>query len=195
LLIKVFRLEPNVVVVRDLVNGQTVSMMCQEIAESRLMIGNMRAKDCADALLRVLALGVPPTEFAQAVSGVLAQRLVRKLCESCKEAYVPDKQILQQLGIPEGRISAFYRPKQSESNRARDICKACNGIGYYGRTAIFEQLMVGENVRKVLASNPKIDVLRQAARKDGMVSLQEEGILLVAKGITSLPELMRILKQ
>ena len=109
-LIKLFRTEPNVVVVRDLVNAQTVSMMCREIVEDRLMISTIRAKDCAEAMLRVLALDVPPVEFAKAVSGVLSQRLVRKLCESCKEAYAPAPQILQQLGIPEGRIQAFYRP-------------------------------------------------------------------------------------
>jgi type II secretory ATPase GspE/PulE/Tfp pilus assembly ATPase PilB-like protein len=61
--------------------------------------------------------------------------------------------------------------------------------------AIFEVLAVGETVRKTLATSPKLDALRQAARKDGMKSLQEEGVLLVAKGVTSLPELMRVLKQ
>ena len=195
ILIKIFRMEPNVVVVRDLVNAQTVSLMCREIVEDRLMIATIRAKDCADAMLRVLALDVPPLEFAKAVYGVLSQRLVRKLCESCKEAYVPAPQLLQQLGIPEGRIPAFYRPRQPDPNRPKEICDKCNGIGYYGRAAIFELLIVGANVRRTLATNPKIDLLRQAARKDGMVSLQEEGILLVAKGITSLPELMRVLKQ
>jgi general secretion pathway protein E len=195
ILLKVFRTEPDVVVVRDLVNAQLVSMMCREIIEKRLLITTVRAKDCADALMRVLSLGVTPLEFAKAVSGVLTHRLVRKLCESCKEAYVPTPQILQQLGIPQGRISAFYRPRQPDPHRPKEICRTCNGIGYYGRTAVFELLTVGDNVRRVLATNPKIDLLRQAARKDGMVSLQEEGILLVAKGVTSLPELMRILKQ
>jgi type II secretory ATPase GspE/PulE/Tfp pilus assembly ATPase PilB-like protein len=195
LLIKIFRMEPNVVVVRDLVNAQTVSLMCREIVEDRLMISTIRAKDCADATLRVLALDVPPLEFAKAVYGVLCQRLVRKLCESCKEAYQPAPQILQQLGIPEGRIPAFYRPRPADPDRPKEICDKCNGIGYYGRTAIFELLTVGDNTRRIIATNPKIDLLRQAARKDGMVSLQEEGVLLVAKGVTSLPELMRVLKQ
>ena len=71
----------------------------------------------------------------------------------------------------------------------------CGGIGYLGRTAIFELLAVGDTVRRVLATNPKLDLLRQAARRDGMSSLQEEGVLLVAKGVTSLPELQRVLKQ
>ena len=192
---KMFRTEPNVVIVRDLANAKVVSMMCREIVEDRLMIATIRAKDCADAMLRVLALDVPPLEFAKAIAGVLSQRLVRKLCEACKEAYQPAPQILQQLGIPEGRIPAFYRPRPADPNRPKDICEKCNGVGYYGRTAIFELLTVGDNSRRILATNPKIDLLRQSARKEGMVTLQEEGVLLVARGITSLPELMRVLKQ
>jgi len=194
-LVKLFRTEPNVVVVRDLVNAQTVSLLCRETAENRLMIGTVRAKDSAEALLRVLALGVPPAEFAKAVVAVVNQRLVRKLCDSCKEAYAPAPQILQQLGIPEGRIQAFYRPPQPNPEEPKEPCKVCGAIGYLGRTAIFELLPVGDTVRRALAAGAKLDLLRQAARKDGMKSLQEEGVLLVARGVTSLPELMRVLKQ
>ena len=71
----------------------------------------------------------------------------------------------------------------------------CGGIGYIGRTAIFELMVVGDEVRRTLASDPTPEAIRRAARKDGMKSLQEEGVLLVAKGVTSLPELMRVLKQ
>ncbi len=191
-----FRTEPNVAVIRDLVNGQTVRMICAEIPENRLIIGTIRAKDCAEAIYRVLALGVPPAELAKVLTLVVGQRLVRKLCESCKEGYVPPPQLLHQLGIPEGRVQAFYRPPQpSADNAKQEPCQECGAIGYFGRTAVFELLTVGDAVRKVLAGTPKLDLIRQAARKDGMSSLQEEGVLLVAKGVTSLPELMRVLKQ
>ena len=195
ILLKVFRMMSNVLVVRDLVNAQTVEMLCEEIEEeSRLVIGAVRARDCCEALLRVLAMEAPAELFANAVSGVVCQRLVRKLCDDCKEAYTPQPQMLQQLGIPEGRVQAFHRPKPPDPENPKEICKKCNGLGYFGRTAVFELLQVGDNVRQVLIENPKLDLLRQAARKDGMKSLQEEGILLVAKGVTSLPELMRVLK-
>ena len=134
-------------------------------------------------------------QFAKAITAVVGQRLVRKLCESCKEPYAPTPQVLQQLGIPEGRVQAFYRPPQPNPDERREPCEHCGGIGYFGRTAIFELLTVGDTVRKVLTTNPKLDLLRQVARKDSMKSLQEEGVLLVAKGVTSLPELMRVLKQ
>jgi type II secretory ATPase GspE/PulE/Tfp pilus assembly ATPase PilB-like protein len=191
---RLFRTEPNVVVVRDLVDAETVKMLCEEASNNRMMIGTIRAKDCAEAILRVIAMGVPASTFGNVVTMVLGQRLVRKLCESCKEAYNPPAQVLKQLGIPAGRVQAFYRPRQPNPEDPKPPCEVCNGIGYFGRTAIFELLPVGDNVRKVLSNGPKLDILRQAARKDGMKSLQEEGVLLVVKGVTSLPELMRVLK-
>ena len=188
---KLFHQEPNVLVIRELANAETVSLLCREVEEDRLIISTMRAKDSAEALLRVLALKVPPAEFAKVITAVLNQRLIRNLCDQCKEAYEPTPQILQQLGIPQGRVEAFYRPPQ----QPEEVCPACNGVGYVGRTGLFELLMVDDTVRRVLASTPKLDLVRQAARKAGMRTLQEEGILLVAKGVTSLPELMRVLKQ
>jgi type II secretory ATPase GspE/PulE/Tfp pilus assembly ATPase PilB-like protein len=191
LLPELFLKEPNVVIVRELVNAQTVSLMCQEIINDRLMISSVRAKDCAEALLRVLALKVPPVEFAEAAIGVLNQRLIRVLCEHCKEAYTPPPQTLQQLGIPQGRVQVFYRPPQNPE----EPCPECQGIGYVGRTAIFELLAVDPTVRQALATTPKLDVVRSAARKAGFRGLQEEGIVLVAKGLTSLQELIRVMKQ
>ena len=195
---KLFRSQPNVVVVRDLVNAETVHALCEGTVD-KLVFSTVRAKDSVEALMRVLALGVAPAAFADAVIAVVNQRLVRKLCSDCMEAYVPPTQVLQQLGIPEGRIEAFYRPKQppQEPNSAEPYvpCETCGAVGYLGRTAIFELLVIGDAVRSAMKSRPNLESLRRAARKDGMKSLQEEGILLVAKGVTSLPELMRVLKQ
>jgi type II secretory ATPase GspE/PulE/Tfp pilus assembly ATPase PilB-like protein len=195
-LAELFFQDPNVVVVRDLVDGQTVGLLCEQIPKDRLIVSTIRAKDCAEALLRVLALKAPAAEFARGITAVLNQRLIRKLCPQCKEAYAPTPDMLQKLGIPGGRVEAFFRPRQPPAEgEKREICPECTDIGYVGRTAIFELLMVDDTVRKVLAASPKLDLLRQAARKAGMKSLQEEGIVLVAKGLTSLAELMRVLKQ
>jgi len=189
-----FLKEPNVAVVRDLVNAKTIKMLFDEVEEGRLIISTIRAKECAEALLRVLALGAAPAEFVKVVSGAVNQRLIRKLCDSCKEAYTPPPQVLQQLGIPSGRVQAFYRPPQPNPEERKEPCPVCGGIGYLGRTAIYEVLTVGDAVRKALTAGAKLEMLRQAARKDGMKTFQEEGVLLVVKGVTSLPELMRVLK-
>ncbi len=103
--------------------------------------------------------------------------------------------MLKQLGLPPDRVKAFYRPPTAKADEdKRDLCRECGGVGYLGQTAIFELLIVDDLMRKTLAASPKLDVLRAAARKSGLKSLQEEGILMVVRGATSLPELMRVLK-
>ncbi len=181
---------PDVIVCRDLVNLQTVDILCGQ-AEGRLVISSIRAKDCVEALLRVLAFKAEPEKFANVVTGVINQRLVRRLCDTCKEAYAPQPQLLKKLGLPAGRVEALYRPPQ----QPEEVCPDCGGMGYLGRIGVFELLVVGDHMRQYLAKGAKLDVLRKVARKEGMRSLQEEGILLVAKGVTSLPELMRVLKE
>jgi type II secretory ATPase GspE/PulE/Tfp pilus assembly ATPase PilB-like protein len=190
---KFFLQEPNVAVIRDLDSEETVTMVCDEVFNERILISTIRAKDTAEALVKVLALGVPPAKLAKSSMAVFNQRLIRKLCEECKVQYAPTPKVLKQLGIPEGRVQAFHRPPQE--TEIEEICLECGGIGYCGRTAIFELAMIDDSVRKVLASSPNAETLRQALRKAGLQSLQQEGIVLVAKGVTSLPELMRVLKQ
>jgi len=187
----VFHKEPNVVVVRDLVNAESAQMLLDQAAEHRVIVTTARAKDCVEAIYRVLAVGVPAAELARSLKAVLNQRLVRKLCEACKEAYAPPAQVLAQLGLPPGRVQAFYRPPQQRE----EVCPECSGMGYVGRTAIFELLLVDENVARVLAGQGPPEALLEAARRAGMRTIQEEGLVLVAKGVTSLPELIRVLKQ
>lgn len=183
--------EPEALIVRDVVNKETLEILCQEASKARLVISTVRAKDTAEALLRLMSLKIAPAVFAKAVTGVLNQRLIRKLCEECKEAYQPPPHVLKQLGIPRGRVEAFYRPPKEPEK----VCPHCQGVGYVGRTGLFELLVAGKTTRQVLASSPKLDLIRQAARKDGMRTMQEEGVLLVVKGITSLEELSRVMKQ
>ncbi len=188
---RVIRMQPHVIVVRDVVNAETVRFLCGEVEDGHLILSTVRAKDAIDGLMRVLALSVPPADLAPALLGVLAQRLIRKLCDACKEAYQPPPQILKQLGATPQQIPALYRPPQ----QPEEVCAKCQGIGYYGRTALFELLVVGDHFRRALAAGAPAEMLRKAARQDGMRFFQEEGILLAAKGVTSLPELARVLKE
>ena len=190
-----FLQEPQVCIIRDLIDGDMLGRICKEVlSEERFAVSTVRAKDAAEALARLAAMKPPLRELAQSMTAVLNQRLVRKLCDDCKEAYAPPPNVLQQLGIPPGRVNAFYRPPQPPED-PRDICKTCSGLGYLGRIGLFELLVVGNAVRETLVTQPTPDAIRAAARKDGMQGLQQEGIVLVAKGITSLPELTRVLKQ
>jgi type II secretory ATPase GspE/PulE/Tfp pilus assembly ATPase PilB-like protein len=194
---KLIRTYPDVIIVRDVSDLETLAILCEQVSQKRTLLTSVRAKEAVEALLRLLMLKIPADELAPAVTAVLNTRLIRKLCEKCKEAYPPPAEVLKQMGLPPGRVEALYRtptvpidPKHPEA-----VCDQCQGVGYLGRTAIFELLVMDDEIRNVLTTAPKLDTLRAAARKAKHRTLQEEGVLLVARGITSLQELLRVLKQ
>lgn len=195
--------QPDVFVVPDMVNVQTLTRMIdQAITQQRTVITRAPAKDCVEALFRVMALKPAPADFAKSLKCVLNTRLIRKLCEGCRQPYQPQPQLLQKLGIPPGRVANFYKewtpppPEQQVDAKGRpieiQICQKCGGIGYLGRTAIFELLVINDEIRKALLTQPNPDAVRRVAKATGHRGLQEEGILLVAQGTTSLNELQRV---
>jgi type II secretory ATPase GspE/PulE/Tfp pilus assembly ATPase PilB-like protein len=188
----VFDIDPAIVVLRDLVNRETVDRLCDLLSPGkRLVISTIRARDCVEALFRVLMLKVNRAKFVEQVTAVLNQRLIRKLCDACKEPYTPSPQVVEHLGVPTGQIESLYRPPQN----GEQPCPECGGIGYRGGTALFEMFELNDSVRDALISTPELELVRQAARNSGMRSLQDEGLLMVARGTTSLAELSRVVKQ
>lgn len=185
------RKQPDVMIVPNLTDGRVVEMLCELCAEDLFVFGSLRAKSAIEALLRVLLLKVPAKKFAPRIVGVLNQRLIRRLCETCKEEFEPPPALIKKLGIPAGRVKKLYRHPENPEK----VCPDCHGIGYRNRTGIFELLTVDATIREGLIKQPKLDILQTIARKAGHRSLQEEGMGLVLQGVTSLPELMRILKQ
>ena len=193
-LTRLIRTEPDVIIAPSIQDGKIADLLSYQAVDGKLVISTIRAKEAVEALLRFLMLKATPEEFAPAVKAVINQRLVRKLCNACKEAYQPPAAQIKQLGLPPTRVDTFYREPQSRSED-QEVCTECGGIGYRGRTAIFELLIVSNKLRENLVKQPKIEVLRKVAYESGHRSLQEEGIVLVASGVTSLPELTRVLRQ
>lgn len=185
----VARTRPDVIVCRDMVDGKSATMLC-EMAQEHLVLVSVQSKDAAEALLRVLVMKVPPAKLAVCVIGVVHQQLPRMLCDTCRTAYEPTTKFLKKLGIPAGKIEELYQaPGETVAP-----CSDCNGIGYRGRTGIFELLQVNDEIRKILTSNPQVDAIRKAARAAKMVGIRDHGVLMVARGVTSVEELQRILK-
>jgi type II secretory ATPase GspE/PulE/Tfp pilus assembly ATPase PilB-like protein len=192
---RLIRTYPDAYVIHDLVNAETVGILCGDVVTNkRMVIATIKAREAAEAPLRVLAMDVPPSQLAQVITGVLCERLIRLLCVKCKEAFTPPPQVLQQLRLPPGSVQAFYRPPAPPED-PKQICQACGGMGYKGRTGIFELLTFNDELRNTLNEVPKLEAIRAAARKSGHRTLQDEGLLLVAKGATSLDELIRVLKE
>jgi type II secretory ATPase GspE/PulE/Tfp pilus assembly ATPase PilB-like protein len=195
--------QPDVFVVPEMVNTESLERMIDQTNNHHKMVfTRTSAKDAVEALFKILALKPQMSDFAQAVTAVLNSRLIRKLCEGCRQPYQPPPQLLQKLGIPPGRVANFYKewtpppPEQQVDSKGRPIeipiCQKCNGVSYLGRTAIFELLVINDEIRKALVTQPNPDAIRRVAKASGHRGLQEEGILLVAQGVTSLNELQRV---
>lgn len=200
LLKKMVLKQPDVLVVRELHDPETLKLLVQQCTDEnpKLSITSVRAKEAVEALLRIAQLKVPTSEWAPVLLCVLNTRLIRKLCDKCKEPFEPSAEFLAKLGIPAGRIQTLYRERQPlppDSKEKRLPCTQCSDIGYFGRTAIFELLVMNDKLREALIKQPQLEVLKKVAKATGHRGLQEEGIALLATGVTSLSELQRVLKQ
>jgi type II secretory ATPase GspE/PulE/Tfp pilus assembly ATPase PilB-like protein len=197
---KIILRQPDVLVIRELSDGDTLQTLVKQCTDEhpKLSIATIRAKEAVEALVRLVALKVPAEEFAPELICVVNTRLMRKLCDKCKEAYEPSAEMLAKLGIPAGRVQQLYRERQPlppESKEKRPPCSQCSDIGYFGRTAVFELLVMTDKLREALIKQPQLETLKKVAKAGGHRSLQDEGIVLVALGVTSLTELQRVLKQ
>jgi type II secretory ATPase GspE/PulE/Tfp pilus assembly ATPase PilB-like protein len=189
---KLIRKYPNVYVLREFSDPEAAKLLLKEIDEDRLVITSVHAKEAAEAPLRLLQMKVPQRDLAVKLTAVLSMRLIRKLCDACKVPYAPTPEMLKKLGIPAGKVEALFRtPKAEELEKP---CPECGNIGFKGRTGLFELLIVDDKIREVITRAPQLELLRKAARVAGMRTLQEEGLLIVAKGVTSIAELQRVLK-
>lgn len=194
--------QPEVICIPEVASGDALTTLIKWVQdENKLTLVSLRAKDGADTIQRLLALKAPPDGVSATLKGIVYTRLIRKLCETCRQAVQPSPELLQKLGIPAGRVQVLYQekqPLQPGEQRKRgvpEICPDCKGLGYKGRTAIFEFLVVDDKIRQAILKGAPADMLKKLSRAAGNRSLQEEGVLLVALGTTSIVELQRVLKQ
>lgn len=194
--------QPEVFVVPEIAEKETLDFMLKQCEdEGRMVILSTRAREGVEAIMRVLSLNPQsPDLYAKHVRGVLNVRLIRRLCDKCKEARPADPNLLARLGIPAGRVQQLYierqplPPGEKRKKGEPEVCPQCRGIGYYGRTAIYELLQVPDAMRPYLSKPTPVETLRAIAKQAGHLSLLEEGVLLVAVGTTSIQELQRVLK-
>ncbi len=193
----VLRREPDVVLVGECEDGETAQVATRAAAETRKIYMGMHAKDSFDALSRYLDMVDDNRRAAKALIGVLNQRLIRVLCTQCREAFRPDPTTLKKLNLPASKIDRFHRPPTGPllDKKGREmICPACQGTGYVGRTGLFELLLVDAPVKKLIAEGAAINKIRTQCRKARMHYLQEEGLLKVIDGTTSMNEILRSLR-
>jgi general secretion pathway protein E len=186
----ILRQDPDVIMVGEIRDQETATIACQAATTGHMVFSTVHANDTVTALFRLLDLGVEPFMIASALTAVLGQRLVRVLCESCKEPYKPKPEFLKKANLPSDKVDVFYR----KPTEPQQVCPQCGGTGYLGRTGIFELLIITEAMRDMIRENPSINAIKAEARKNGMIYLQEDGLRQVIQGKTSIEELLRVVK-
>lgn len=177
----VLRQEPDVILLDDLRSGERVAAVAEAALAGRLVLSSVLAGDAVAGLARLLSFGAAPHELGASVTAVLGQQLVRTLCTLCKTERRPD--VLEAALLLQAHVSA-------ESVWSAPGCSACSGIGYRGRTGMFELLLPSEGVRAAISESAPSARIREAAVAAGLVTMREAGLRLAAEGRTSVREVI-----
>lgn len=193
----ILRREPDVVMVGDCPDHETAELSARAASNGRKIYLCMHGRDCVDALNNYLNFLEDNKAAANVLTAVLNQRLVRKLCPECREAYAPDEKLLRKANLPADKIEHFYRaPVEVPTDKRGNpiLCEHCQGTAYYGRTSLVELMIVDDDIRKLIRAGSKMSEIKQLARKNKMLYLQEEGLIKVIDGVTSMYEVLRALR-
>lgn len=181
----ILRHDPDKIMVGEIRDPETAQIAIQAALTGHLVFTTVHANSVVDVIGRFIHMGVDPYNFVSAMNGIMAQRLVRKLCQHCAEPHTPSQQVLDESAIS-AEIAANMQFKEGKG------CGQCRGTGYKGRVAIAELLVLNDEIREMIIAREPIRKLKEVARKNGMRGLRESAIEVVAKGLTSLEEINRV---
>jgi len=181
----ILRQDPDVVMIGEIRDKETATIAIEAALTGHLVLSTLHTNDAPSALTRLTEMGVEPFLSASAINCVLAQRLGRRLCPECKEAYVPTEEALDRIGFPyePGKLPTLYRAVG---------CKRCNDIGYKGRMGIHEVMTVTEDIERACVNHASGDEIKRIAIAGGMRTLRDDGFLKALSGVTSIEEILRV---
>lgn len=177
----ILRQDPDVLMVGEIRDKETAEIAIQSALTGHLVFSTLHTNDAPSALTRLIDMGVEPFLISSSVIGILAQRLIRTICDKCKEKYLPSGSVLKDLGIEQNL--ELYRGKG---------CSDCKNTGFVGRIGIFELLIINEEIRKMVNEKSSADEVRKKAVELGMRPLIEDGLDKVREGLTTIDEVLRV---
>src|SRR5919112_356871 len=182
----ILRSDPDIVLLGEIRDGETAHIAVEAALTGHLVLSTLHTNDAPSAIVRLTEMGIEPFLVGSALECVLAQRLARRLCVKCKQAYVPTRQSLQELQVPlaaDEPVPTLYRPVG---------CTACANTGYKGRLALHEVMAVTEDVERLAVERASALTIARTAREQGMVTLRDDGLAKARAGSTSLAEVLRV---
>jgi type IV pilus assembly protein PilB len=186
------RQDPNIILVGEIRDKETTDLAIQASLTGHLVFSTLHTNDAAGALPRLLDMGAEPYLLASSMTAIVAQRVVRKIHDKCKQAYTPDPKVVAEIkGVlgnlwPGDSKGVFYRGKGDAD---------CGGTGYLGRVGIFEVLPVTEKISRLILERAAASEIEKQAREEGMITLKQDGYLKVIEGITSAEEVLRVAQE
>ncbi len=184
----ILRQDPDVVLVGEIRDEETARIAMQAAQTGHLVLSTLHTDDAPSCVTRLTDIGIEPYVSASALIGVIAERLVRRLCTHCRRRYTPESETLRAMSVTEAEAATltFYRAVG---------CGKCNQTGYRGRVGIYEIMAITDELRRQIALKGTEAQLRDVALADGMVPLGEDGLLKVKAGVTTPQELLRIVTE
>ncbi len=181
----ILRQDPDVVMIGEIRDTETAEIAIQAALTGHLVLSTLHTNDAPSAIPRLIDMGVEPYLLSSTIVGVVAQRLVRRVCPNCRERYVPTEEELHELNLSLEKLNGhvLYRGRG---------CTHCFGSGYKGRHGIYELMVVSPQVRSQIAKQADSTELRKAAAQHGMMTLRQHGAHLVKTGITTVAEVLRV---
>jgi len=184
----VLRHDPDVILVGEIRDAETAEIAIQSSLTGHLVFSTLHTNDAASAVTRLVDMGIEPFLVASVIRAILAQRLIRVICPECKEGYIPEAEVLREIGIVPSQLERkmVYQGKG---------CPACSETGYRGRTGIYEMLIVSEAIRHLIMKKADSTSICRKAIEEGMKTLREDGARKVVAGVTTLEEVVRVTRE
>ena len=181
----IVRQDPDVLLIGEIRDHETASIAVQSALTGHLVLSTLHTNDSASAITRLVDIGIEPFLITSAVRAVVAQRLIRILCDDCKETYVPDDMALKTIGLTENDSvgKTFFKAKG---------CSKCFNTGYRGRMPIFEILVLNQSLRSLILKTSDATEIRDLAIDQNMTTLLQDGIEKIFKGMTTIEEVLRV---
>jgi type II secretory ATPase GspE/PulE/Tfp pilus assembly ATPase PilB-like protein len=194
-LMSIVRMSPDVLGAVDIKDAETTKVVCHAAREGAVVYATIEADSIITAIGKMLRLLGDRKSLAETIIGASNQRLVRKLCPECKQAYEPNKELLRKLNIPPQKAKVLYRAgKLVYDKRGKGFpCQTCHEIGYLGRTCVFETIIMNNELRRAVFEAKSLQELSTQFRKARMKYLQEQTLERVLDGTTSIDEMIRVL--
>ena len=184
----IVRQDPDVILIGEIRDKETAEIAVQSALTGHLVFSTLHTNDAASAITRLVDMGVEPFLISSSVIAVVAQRLARVLCSSCKECYLPESIALSRIGL------TVDQTKKSNICKAKG-CKECLNTGYKGRIGLFEIMVLRDKLKNLILKTFDSNLIKSAALKTGMVSLRHDGVLKVLSGMTTIEEVLRVTQQ